>query len=134
MSQKSQYQMCLEADRKAHETLQHCAWMAGLMGENPNPLTREEVDTLAQSKKPYAWAFQVIVTGRTKADYVNDAIQDAIAIDRLTDDEKRGLYRAGKYAFNPPPVPHLGWSETDWINYIDHHGRWLIHADTRNAA
>ncbi|WP_273457639.1 hypothetical protein [Nevskia ramosa] len=134
MSHMTQYQMCLEASRKAHQVLQHCAWMAGLMGDNPNPLTRDEVDKLARSDKPYAWAFKVIVDGRSKPDHVNDAIQEAVAIDRLTDDDKRALYQAGKFAFPPPPVPHLDWSESHWIKYIDSKGRWLIHEDLRSAA
>lgn len=37
---------------------------------------------------------------------------------------KLALYRAGAYSFPVPPVTHAAWSEQDWINYIDNHGRW----------
>jgi hypothetical protein len=43
----------------------------------------------------------------------------------MTEKEKRDKYRAGRYAFPPPPVPHARWSEDDWIRYIDQHGSWL---------
>ena len=27
--------------------------------------------------------------------------------------------------FKPPPVCHNKWSVTDWINWIDSHGKWV---------
>lgn len=42
----------------------------------------------------------------------------------LTDAEKVREYRAGRYSFPPPPVCHALWTESDWIRYIDAHGRW----------
>lgn len=38
---------------------------------------------------------------------------------------KRALYRAGRYTFPVPGVPHEKWTEDDWIRYIDNHGGWL---------
>jgi len=43
----------------------------------------------------------------------------------LTQEEKRAKYKAGEYAFPPPPVPHAGWGVDSWIRYIDKNGRWL---------
>ena len=46
-------------------------------------------------------------------------------MNELTIDEKRKLYRAGRYQFPSPPVPHVKWTEDDWIRYVDAHGRWM---------
>jgi hypothetical protein len=43
----------------------------------------------------------------------------------MTAEEKQKKYRAGKYAFPPPPVSHARWREEDWIRYIDAWGKWL---------
>lgn len=44
----------------------------------------------------------------------------------LYHEEKRKLYRAGRYLFPPPPVTHAAWTEDDWIRYIDAHGKWIV--------
>ena len=38
---------------------------------------------------------------------------------------KRAAYKRGLYTFPVPPVTTGGWSETDWITYIDLHGAWM---------
>ena len=38
---------------------------------------------------------------------------------------KRAAYKRGLYTFPVPPVVTGGWSETDWITYIDLHGAWM---------
>jgi hypothetical protein len=43
----------------------------------------------------------------------------------MTYEQKVELYRAGKYLFPPPPVCHVGWTERNWIDYIDAHGKWV---------
>ena len=30
----------------------------------------------------------------------------------------RSEYAAGHYVVNAPPVPHIGWGELAWINYV----------------
>ena len=35
------------------------------------------------------------------------------------------LYKQGSYKFDPPPVYHGGWSDEDWIKWIDGHGEWI---------
>jgi len=42
----------------------------------------------------------------------------------LKPDEKRALYRAGKYRFRAPPVCTALWDEQAWINYIDAGNGW----------
>lgn len=50
----------------------------------------------------------------------------------LTRDDKRSLYRSGVYEFNLPPVQHANWTEDDWIDYIDAHGKWFDSARHHN--
>lgn len=38
---------------------------------------------------------------------------------------KRAAYKRGLYTFPVPPVTTAGWSDQDWINYIDLHGAWM---------
>jgi len=40
-------------------------------------------------------------------------------------DLKIARYKAGKYMFSPPPVPHTEWDTAAWIRFIDKHGKWL---------
>lgn len=54
-----------------------------------------------------------------------DAAQFAIVEAPLSYEAKLALYRAGRYAFASPGVPHGAWSENDWITHIDAHGVWL---------
>lgn len=49
----------------------------------------------------------------------------AARVTRKAEVAKLRKYREGAYAFPPPPVPHDGWSEADWVRYIDMNGRWL---------
>jgi hypothetical protein len=42
----------------------------------------------------------------------------------LTEDEKRELYRRGRYAFSAPAVCTAQWDDTTWIKYIDAAGLW----------
>lgn len=39
--------------------------------------------------------------------------------------DKRALYDAGRYLTPVPPVCHIGWSDQNWIDFIDSHGKWL---------
>lgn len=40
-------------------------------------------------------------------------------------EQRRALYRAGRYKFKAPPVPTQLWDENDWINYITACNGWL---------
>ena len=42
----------------------------------------------------------------------------------LTREQKRDLYRAGRYAYRPPPVATVHWSEDAWINHVQRTGWW----------
>lgn len=45
---------------------------------------------------------------------------------------KLEAYRRGKYLFAPAYLPssaHTLWTELDWINFIDHYGRWPMEID-----
>lgn len=42
----------------------------------------------------------------------------------LDREQKRKLYRAGRYSFPVPPVHHSLWTEDNWIDYIDRYGKW----------
>lgn len=44
---------------------------------------------------------------------------------KLTTDEKIILYTNHKYKFPPPSVCCAGWSDYDWIKYIDECGEWI---------
>ena len=37
---------------------------------------------------------------------------------------KLAILRAGCYVFPVPPVCHASWTDADWINFIDAHGKW----------
>ena len=68
----TQQQMFHKAQRETSETLQQAYWMAGQMKDNlgrwnPNPMTDAEIRNAANSDRPYAWAFQMIVEGRELA-------------------------------------------------------------------
>lgn len=41
-----------------------------------------------------------------------------------TREQKRALYRVGRYHFPVPPVTTGRWNEDNWIDYIDQHGAW----------
>lgn len=43
----------------------------------------------------------------------------------LSMEEKRELYRKGQYKFKAPPGHSSGWTEDDWINFIDAYGGWI---------
>jgi len=53
-----------QAHRQTSDTLQDAAFLCGLYGDNPNPLSDEEILTFATSDKPYAWAFSIIAKGK----------------------------------------------------------------------
>ena len=38
--------------------------------------------------------------------------------------DKLALYEAGKFSCEVPPVPHALWSDSDWVRWIDSHGKW----------
>lgn len=63
MPTPTQQQMFYAAQRKISDTLQHAAWMAGLVASdpNPNPLTRAEIKNLAESKWDKAWAYEAVL-------------------------------------------------------------------------
>lgn len=42
----------------------------------------------------------------------------------MTYDDKVALFKTGKYLFEVPPVPHIMWTLSDWIRYIDTCGEW----------
>ena len=68
VSAPTQEQLYHQAHRQVNDTLQQAYWMAGKMPDaqgnvNPNPLSHSEMVRLAESKKPYAWAFQSILDG-----------------------------------------------------------------------
>jgi hypothetical protein len=43
----------------------------------------------------------------------------------MTPEEKVAHYRAGRYTFEARYIiTSAGWSEDDWIRYIDAHGVW----------
>lgn len=46
----------------------------------------------------------------------------------LSEFEKRELFADGKYSLPPTPVPHALWTIDDWIQYIDHFGKWHAEA------
>lgn len=83
MSQMTQLQHFYESHRRMSDTLQHCTWMAGLSEDNPNPMTWDEVKAAAESKKPYAWAFQMIVAARDEPSPVDLLIMEAAEEDAL---------------------------------------------------
>lgn len=59
-------------------------------------------------------------------DYINGVPKEIQAANaRLSIEEKRRLYAAGKYAFNPPAGPSAGWDDEAWVKHIDRHGQWL---------
>lgn len=33
-------------------------------------------------------------------------------------------YRDGSYSLPAPPVFHTGWTNSDWVRYIDSNGHW----------
>jgi hypothetical protein len=49
-----------------HDVLKQAAWFAGLCGNNPNPLTIDEIKQKAESGKSYSWAFNIIKNGLDK--------------------------------------------------------------------
>ena len=68
----TQEQMFHQAHRRNNDTLQQAYWMAGKMPDehgrwNNNPLTRDEMEKMAQSDRSYAWAFQMILEGQKAA-------------------------------------------------------------------
>jgi len=82
MQQMTQLQQFQASHRRVHDTLQHVAWMAGRMGENPNPLSWDEVKALAKSDKPYAWAFQMLVEADESVSAVDREIEAACQASR----------------------------------------------------
>ena len=42
-----------------------------------------------------------------------------------TSQQKLLMFRAGQYKFQPPPVPHGQWDDTDWVVFIDRCGTWV---------
>lgn len=38
--------------------------------------------------------------------------------------DKRQAFRNGEYKMPPPPMPHVQWSEEQWLTYIDCYGIW----------
>lgn len=39
--------------------------------------------------------------------------------------DKLALYLAGHYLVPVPPVCHVGWTDKNWMDFIDSHGKWL---------
>lgn len=44
----------------------------------------------------------------------------------LSPEQKRALYAAGHYSVPVPGVTPQCWSDNDWINFVDSHGRWHV--------
>lgn len=80
--QMTQLQQFHASHRHIHDVLQHATWMAGRMGENPNPMTWEEVKAAAKSDKPYAWAFQMIVEADERVSNADRETELACQADR----------------------------------------------------
>lgn len=69
----NQKQMFYQSHRDVNDLLQQAYWMAGKMKdslgrENPNPLSDIEIKNLANSDKPYSYAFQMILNGKAISD------------------------------------------------------------------
>ncbi len=62
ISKPTLVQAYLDMNRQINALL-HASHMSGLFGNNPDPLTEDEI--YANSKAgPHAWAFQIIVDGK----------------------------------------------------------------------
>lgn len=110
----TQYQQFQQAHARMMDTLKQAAWLAGLFGDNPNPLTREEIVAAAgREDRPYSWAFRLMLG------------QGELQRAPVTQAEKIQAYREGRYRFPAPPVSHALWSESAWVAYIDANGQWL---------
>jgi len=69
VTKPTQIQLYNQSHRQVNDTLQQALWMAGRMPDgqgrmNPNPLTEQEIRDLANSRKPYAHAFQSILRNK----------------------------------------------------------------------
>lgn len=80
--QMSQLQQFHASHRRTADTLQHATWMAGRMGHNPNPMTWDEVKAAANSDRPYAWAFRMIVEHDSQSSAADREIEAACNEDR----------------------------------------------------
>jgi|DeeseametaMP0747_FD_contig_81_232702_length_5032_multi_4_in_0_out_0_4 hypothetical protein len=56
----SQLQMYEKARRENAALMEDAAWLAGLIGDNPQPLSEEEILKIADSDKPYAGPFKLM--------------------------------------------------------------------------
>lgn len=56
----NQYQMYEKARRENAELIKDVAFLCGMLGDNPNPLTDQEIINNANSGKSYSWAFKPI--------------------------------------------------------------------------
>lgn len=56
----TQEQMYEKSRRENASLIQEVAFMCGMMGHNPNPLTDDEIIEIAQAKKFYSHAFEPI--------------------------------------------------------------------------
>jgi hypothetical protein len=54
----TQMQMYEKSRRENAELMKDVAWLCGLMGDNPDPLTEDEIIANANSGKSYSHAFQ----------------------------------------------------------------------------
>ena len=54
----NQYQMYEKARREHAELMKDVAWLCGFTGDNPNPLTDDEIIKNANSGKSYSHAFK----------------------------------------------------------------------------
>jgi len=66
MQTPTQEQLWHQSHRSVNDTLQQAYWMAGKMPDRhgefvAEPLTHAEMEKLANSDRPYAWAFQSIL-------------------------------------------------------------------------
>jgi hypothetical protein len=52
----------------------------------------------------------------------------------MTPSLKTALFRAGKYTLHEAPMTDTwSWSEGQWINWIDQHGKWINPIATSNT-
>ncbi len=44
--------------------LLHASFMSGLLGNNPNSLTEDEIYAKSKAGDPHSWAYQIIAAGK----------------------------------------------------------------------
>lgn len=76
MAKMTQEQMFEKARRDHAELMKDIGFLCGLYGDNPNPLTLEEIKKNAESGKSYSHAFQSIYEKRLKEMSYGELIEE----------------------------------------------------------